>query len=487
MSLILPGNVASAIGGGYEVANSCRFNDGDSAAMSKSSTTLTNDKKFTISAWVKRGALSGSGQFPIFGHISDSDNANKNCQFGFYNDALYMAYVDGGSVTMNKVTTALYRDIGAWYHVMVAVDSTQGTAANRNRFYVNGTEVTSFSTDTNVGSDETFLATSCTITVGKYSNTSGTASYFDGYLAEVVYIDGLQLTPTSFGEFDSDTPSVFKPIDVSGLTFGNNGFYLDFEDSSNLGNDANGGTDFTESNLAATDSSTDSPTNNFATLNPLKRLGNTNRLFEEGNLQFHTTSSSWGNTASTISFSKGKFYAEAKVMNLVSSDGYGSVGIVDINGSAYDGDDTVLKQDNATAGVCFDHRTGRSEIRVSGSAITSNIGDFSNNDILGFAVDMDNKALYVHLNGTYYQISSVTGVPTSGASKTGATTIPTSVVDCAFQVGSYTADADFAMNFGSPFFTISSGNSDANGYGNFEYAVPSGYYALCTKNLAEYG
>jgi hypothetical protein len=195
---------------GFDVANSTRFNSGDSAFMSKASTTVTNDKKFTVSAWCKRSKLGSSSEFGIFKTISDSNNQNKNIQFGFYNDSIYFAFVDGGSVTVNKVSTAVFRDTSSWYHVMLAVDSTQGTAANRNRIYVNGTEITSFGTDTNAGADETFLSTSCNIDVGRYTGTSGTHRYFDGYLAEVVFIDGLQLAPTDFGEFDSDSPRIWK-------------------------------------------------------------------------------------------------------------------------------------------------------------------------------------------------------------------------------------------------------------------------------------
>jgi len=107
------------------------------------------------------------------------------------------------------------------------------------------------------------------------------AEEMDGYLSEMVFIDGQNLAPTSFGEFDEDTPRTWKPIDVSGLTFGTNGFYLDFEDSSNLGNDASGGTDFTENNIAAVDQATDTCTNNFCTLNPLVRTDQI--TFSEGN------------------------------------------------------------------------------------------------------------------------------------------------------------------------------------------------------------
>jgi len=452
----------------YEVANSCRFNDGDSAAMSKSSTTLTNDKKFTISAWCKRGALSGSGQFPIFGHISDSNNANKNCQIGFYNDALYMAYVDGGSVTVNKVTNALYRDPSAWMHVMVAVDSTQGTAANRNRFYVNGTEVTSFSTDTNSGSDETFLATSCTITVGKYSNTAGTASYFDGYLAEVVYIDGLQLTPSSFGEFDEDSPTIFKPIDVSGLTFGNNGFYLDFEASANLGNDANGGTDLTEANLAATDSSTDTPTNSFCTLNPLDNYYPAS-TFSEGNCKIATNASNQTFNTGTIGLSTGKWYWEAY---LTTAGGEESIGITDIvsTGTGIYGGKTANS---------YSFKGNNGDIRNNDS--NASYGNaYAQDVVIGVALNLDDNEIKFYKDGTVENSGTAHSITAPASTSTGLYFPMFGDVD--------TDSVVWSVNFGgSPAFTVSSGNADANGYGNFEYAVPSGYLALCTKNLGSDG
>ena len=470
---------------GFDVANSCRFNDDDSAAMSKSSTTLTNDKKFTISAWVKRGHINGSDEFPIFGHISDSDNANKNCQIGFYNDALYMAYVDGGSVTVNKVTNALYRDNAAWYHVMVAVDSTQGTAANRNRFYVNGTEVTSFATDTNSGSDETFLATSCTITVGKYSNTSGTASYFDGYLAEVVYIDGLQLTPSSFGEFDEDSPTIWKPINVSGLTFGNNGFYLDFEASANLGNDANGGTDLTEANLAAVDQATDTPTNSFATMNPLIAPTSNASTFSEGNCKIVTSTGGNFGAVSTHGAASGKWYFEVK-FTAESASNMGNINLCSSeNGRESARTNQHSNQFPSEAYPSFTYEYPGEVYKDSGDSSQGNYGSFAVGDIIIMALDLDNSKAYFGVNGTWGNSSD----PTSGATGTGAISV-TAADFWHLQVGDRNSSntATYETNFGGcPAFTISSGNADGNGYGNFEYAVPSGYLALCTKNLGSDG
>ena len=148
--------------------------------------------------------------------------------------------------------------------------------------------------------------------------------------------------------------------------------------------------------------------------------------------------------------------------------------------------DANLKGNNASAGLGLDYRSGQSNIQSGGSTVSSNVGDFSNNDIIGMAIDMDNKALYIHKNGTYYQIGGVTGVPTSGASKTGAITIPTSVETCAIGLGSYTSNADFCYNFGNGYFlstAVSSAGTNASGNGIFEYDVPTGYTALSTKGL----
>jgi hypothetical protein len=489
-SFLYPGAKVTPV---YEVANSVRYNDDDSPSMTKASTTVTNDKKFTVSAWCKRTTLGdGSGnEFGIFSHISDSNNANKNLQFGFYQDHIYCAFVDGGSVTVNKVSNALYQDPSSWYHVMLAVDSTQGTAANRNRIYVNGTEVTSFSTDTNAGENETFLSTSCNITVGRYTNTSGSHFEFDGYLAEVVYIDGLQLTPSSFGEFDEDSPTIFKPINVSGLTFGNNGFYLDFEDSSNLGNDANGGTDLTEANLAATDQSTDTCTNNFATMNPLDVSLPSTFALSEGNLDalLNGFSSSGGNTYprafSTFQLTSGKWYAECKITEendsgVIGISARSAISYVNIGGTNYD-----------WLGInAHDYRYYHDGTKMNNNSSSSYGTTWDGGDTIGVALDLDNLAVYFSLNGTF----QASGDPTSGSSRTNAAfnlTAVASTPNGAYKIGIGTqGDANQTQgvwNFGSPPYAISSGNSDANGYGNFEYSVPSGYYSLCTKNLAEFG
>ena len=479
---------------GYNVANSVRYADGDSPSMTKASTTVTNDKKFTISAWCKRTTLGGGSgnEFGIFSHISDSNNANKNLQFGFYQDHIYCAFVDGGSVTVNKVSHAHFRDIGAWYHVMLAVDSTQGTAANRNRIYVNGTEITSFGTDTNAGENETFLSTSCNITVGRYTNTGGSHFEFDGYLAEVVYIDGLQLSPSSFGEFDSDSPSIWKPINVSGLTFGNNGFYLDFEDSSNLGNDVNGGTDLSEANLAAIDQCTDTCTNNWAVPNIL--LQGIDITFTQNNLQIAIGEDGQYGTQSSIGVNAGRWYCELKYIATTSAGNdrvmpgivgnptklatYGVAAAGAVNqGSGYIGGGN----DITSYGYYKDGNAYHNEN-------TTSYGDtWTLNDIIGIYLDCEDNKLYFSKNGTVQ--NSGTGIDITDPASTASGNYFFGFTDTSSYGG--TLQANFG---GASAYSISSSVSDDNGYGNFEYSPnitgdgsAKKFYSLNTKNLAEFG
>tara|TARA_R100000655_G_scaffold18994_2_gene39855 strand:- start:1076 stop:2491 length:1416 start_codon:yes stop_codon:yes gene_type:complete len=457
----------------FSVANSCRFNDDDSPSMTKASTTVTNDKKFTISAWCKRCNMGdGSGnEFGIFGHRSNSNNGNSNLQFGFYQDHIYCAFVsnNGSDVHINKVSDALYQDPTAWYHVMLAVDTTQGTAANRNRIYVNGTEVTSFSTDTNAPSDRTFLNNACNIDVGRYTNTGGSHFEFDGYLAEVVYIDGSQLTPTSFGEFNEDSPTIWQPKDVSGLTFGNNGFYLDFEDSSNLGNDANGGTDLTESNLAATDQTTDTCTNNFATLNSIVNYNS--GVFTEGNLAI-----TFGDdTIATIGLTRGRWYWEAQRTNSTNEAHFGigvSNGFYSATSVVSDGDRLYVRGGSSN----FNTASNLSILTFGSNSGTP--ASFASGDVLGFYLDLESSTKNIIIKKN------------DGATPLVNVDLTYSGEEPIFPYCRMNSGCASSWNFGNPIGSLSSANADANGFGSFEFSPTlSGvnYFAICTKNLAEHG
>ena len=450
---------------GFNVANSLRFNDDDSPMLQITpSSSATNSKKMTISFWCKRSNLGINGR--IFSADTSDSNSNRDSLFFDSNDKLYL-FLDNGSPG-NLRTNRLFRDVSAWYHIVIAIDTTQSTNTNRVKFYINGVQETSFDSS---GDGIVYPSQNYDIvgfgqngreaTIGADTDNGGNDNEFDGYLAELVFIDGQQLDPTSFGEFDSDSPNIWKPIDVSGLTFGTNGFYLDFENASSLGADVSGNSNnFTVNNLTSVDQSTDTCTNNFATLNPLDFTGSITA--SEGNTVFQG-----GRYKATFGVSSGKWYWEAKRLNAPDN---AYIGI-----KADDGDW------NNSYNNSYTYYTSNGNYYLNGSSQGSYGSSSTTNDILIFALDMDNGKFYVGENGTFYN----SGNPASGtnpmASSISGTYLPVVINNSASGTDQY------SFNFGNPSFSISSGNADANGFGNFEYAVPSGYFALCTKNLAEHG
>ena len=472
MPFILGANTLST--GAYEVANSCRFNDDDSPRLRLTpGSAATSSRKMTASFWLKRGNLG------ITGRIFNADTGSNQRDSLFFNsdDNLWLYINNGGDG--NLKTNSVFRDPAAWYHVVLAIDTTQSTNTDRVKIYINNVQETSFQTggDGIVYPDQNydiigFGQNGKEQTIGADTSGGNDDNEFDGYLTEFVFIDGLALAPTSFGEYNEDSPQIWQPKNVSTLTFGTNGFYLDFEDSSNLGNDKNGGTDWTETNLAATDQSTDTCTNNFATWNPLFRKGTTTPAFAEGNLKSTFDDGGANEFAlTTFGVSAGKWYAEVKWPSNTGTAAT-ATGILDM---AYTGTDDP---NNAVTNAFGYFGSGTKN--VSGTA--SSYGDsYADGDIIGIAIDMDNNKLYFSKNGTFQD----SGDPTSGSTGTGAISIVSGVTYGIFASDYNSQVAE--LNTGSPPFSISSGNSDANGYGNFEYSVPSGYLALCTKNLGSDG
>ena len=462
----------------YSVANSCRSNAGDSAYLHKSQGS-GNRRTFTISFWVKRSRL--NDRQAIFSATVDGSN---ECFIWFdTDDELFVKENTSNSTNFELRTNRVFRDPSAWYHICVAYDTTDGTAGDRVRIYVNGTEETSFANETQPDQDfqTKFNDGSSTLNIGRMNYDS---EYFGGYLAEVCLIDGSALTPTSFGEFDEDSPTIWKPIDVSGLTFGTNGFYLDFEASDNLGNDANGGTDLTEVNLAATDQATDTPTNNFCTMNPLDNFY-AGATFSEGNLKIVTASSTRTWVRSTFGVNTGKWYWEQR-LTVASTDSAEDdvVGIVDRATTT-----ALLSLDSSSScpGLVL-RENGRIFTYLSGSSgETTGWNTFGDDDIVMVALDLDNNKIYFGTNGTWGNSSDPAGDSNGFAITHASSGGHDDFWYCAVSILNNNSSNTWEVNFGCPTFTISSSNADDDGYGNFEYAVPSGFYALCSKNLAEYG
>ena len=462
MPLILPGNVGSATAAtGYDVANSCRFNPADSAFVHK--TPDAGDRqKATFSCWIKRSLISSAQT--LFWAGSDNSNYQTFPRF-LANDKIVVAEINSGSTTWEIFTNRVFRDTSAWYHIVVAMDTTQATAANRVKIYVNGVQETSLNIDGGYPAEDrnTLINTAVPHQIAH----DYVAQYYGGYVAEACFIEGSQNAPTDFGEFDEDS-GIWKPIDVSGLTFGNNGFYLDFEASGNLGNDANGGTDFTEANLAAVNQSTDTCTNNFATMNPLDNFYY-NGTFSEGNLKGINGSSREASATATIAISNGKWFWEVQPKTNVAP----FIGIQQSPSAA----NTSSGASMSTNGYGY-LKTGKVETSdgSGGSTVLAEYATYAADDIIGVAVDLDGNKIYFYKNGAL-QGSGVT-ITAVGSTTNGHYLI-------AF--GALGGQDTFEINFGSPPYSESGGETDGDGFGNFAHAVPSGYFALCTKNLAEYG
>jgi len=666
-----------AIGGnqldtGYEVSNSLRFNDNDSASLTRTPSSDGNKKTFTWSGWVKRGNITSTNQ-----HLFAVGTSGSNFTIIRFNGTnLRYSHSASGSTDANLITSQVFRDPSAWYHIVIAVDNTQSTASDRVNIYVNGTLITNFGTEDYPTNIDTHVNATNIHRIGDHVDSA--TQYFDGYLAEVNLIDGQQLLPTSFGEtndngvwipkkytgsygtngfflefqtgngilgdatgrhlitpkngatfnesvkqfgssslfldntnnyldvtnnladfgfgsgsnswtiefwayklansssgsdfivygdnnsffvnyrpadpqfkvnvggteysFGANSPSLanttFTHIavvneggtlkiykngtvdgtthDVSGKTVGTpNNLYIGFTDADtfdgyidelrisnvarytgnfsvqtsrftsdantklllhmdndrSLGADTSGNDNhFNTTNLNLLDQTTDTPTNNFATLNPLAIGSNTNKAYSEGNTKVLASGGSnpWKHALATIGVSNGKWYWECKAI----LNGAIILGVTDANTTSSYEDDALDE------GVYYRNNGNK---YVGGSS-TSYGNTFANNDIIGVALDMDNKNIYFSKNGTYQN----SGDPTSGSTGTGALSVSSFSTLLPDVLDSDGGDG-WQLNFGNAPYSISSGNADANGHGNFEYAVPSGYFALCTKNLAEFG
>jgi hypothetical protein len=453
---ILGGNGAVA---GYEIANSLRFNDNDSAYLSRSISSSGSNTNSTISFWFKR-ASSLSSQQILFNNYKSSYyfriNLNSSSQ-------LEIIDVTNGSVTGKRTTDMLFRDVSAYYHLMIAINGSEGSQEDRVKLYVNGNQITDWASTTSWSSTFQMNDSTQSHYIGQRGDS---AQYFDGYISEFNYIDGSTKSPTDFGEFDTDS-GIWKPISYSG-SYGTNGFYLDFENSGSLGADQSGnGNNFTPTNLASTDQTTDTPTNNFATINSIDPVSKT---LSEGNLRLSASSKS---PLATFGVSQGKWYWETKLITQIFSEQ-----VIGVCNESFIS--TATLGSNANSWGYIIQSNGNNGQSYHNGSLSSTYATFTANDILNIALDMDNQAIYFGKNGTWVN----SGDPTSGASKTGAifTNLPTS--GFIFPCFESQTTGVVSANFGNPSFSISSGNSDDNGYGNFEYAPPSGYLALCTQNLA---
>ena len=444
-----------ASGGFYphEIDQSLRFNYGDSPYLNRMPSSAGNRKTYTYSVWAKRGT---STVYPMLFSTRDPNDSSSNpfCTFHHFMPTgdLRCGIFNTTGTVYGTNTVAVFRDYSAWYHIVFAVDTTQSTSTDRVKIYVNGVKqsVTGTAPPQNM---ETAINSIQDHWIG---TNEGTHQWFDGYMAEAYFVDGQALDASSFGETKS---GVWIPKEYAG-TYGTNGFHLDFGNSGSLGADVSGnGNNWTPNNLASTDQMLDSPTNNWATLNPLDA---TNGTFAEGNLKFSASASGHQMASSSLatSFNSGKWYAEF----LISAVGgtYPHIGITPVN----------------TSNSTFVGNNGygyRSDGQKQILSVTSAYGaSYAAGDIIGVAFDADSGSITYYKNGTSQGVAS-SSVDTSTSWRISNSLNATGGI----ALVNFGQDSSFAGN------KTRQGNTDANGIGDFYYSVPSGYLALCTANLPD--
>lgn len=443
--------------------------------------TAGNRTTFTFSAWVKR---SGFGTQHL---ITCGASSTYMTQFQFNSADQLQFYNNDNGTTMHLQSNRKFRDTNAWYHIVLRFDTTQSTTNDRIRFYVNGEQVTSFATQdqpTQNADNTQFNYNGVAVDIGRRHHDN--SDYFNGYMSHASFVDGQSLAPTVFGETDS-TSGIWKFKQPSGVTWGNNGFHLKFENSGNLGTDSSGNSNtFTVNGNGR--QALDTPSNVYATWNGVMAFAGSG-TFSNGNTEWNSgaaTNRFW--CTSSIGVSTGKWYVEMK--NTVQA-GHNLIGIAPRSAPALDwylgGSGNVA---NADDNYQWGYKAEDGNI-VNNTNSTGYGNTYGTTDIIGVALDLDNNKLYFSKNGTWQN----SGVPTSGSTGTGAVSItsassnPTGVYHI---VGANATSGDsstFQANFGNGYFgttAISSAGSNGNG-SLFEYDVPSGYYALNTKNINTYG
>jgi hypothetical protein len=449
-----------------------------STYLSRTVGTATNNKKATFSFWIKRGTVTNRQMFVRIINPS-STAAYSYIEFDGTADTLTYDDFDGSSTRITRSTSQVFRDVSAWYHIVIAVDTTQATGSDRAKVYVNGEQVTSFASTSDATQD--YVLTGQTNGKTFYIGAAGDVPsfYFDGSMAHFHFIDGTAYDADTFGETDATT-GIWKPKTAPSVTYGTNGFFLKFASAGSLGTDSSGnGNNFTLSGSGT--QTQDTPANVFATFNPLDKGYTGTIVLSNGNTTTEVSSGAGDyGLRSTLGVSSGKYYWECKIAsgNTLSVGDMDARLVFSMNDNSPTADFYGVQRYSDSATNMYD----------DGSFVSQNTamwGGFTSSDIISFAVDLDNGKIFLAKNGTYKDQSGNTGDPAAGTNPT------FTISDTTKTYGFYTElranDADGTqINFGNGYFgttAVSSAQSPSDGIGLFEYSVPSGYKALCTKSI----
>ena len=456
-------NRGSVSTGSYQIDNSLKFEPDNSEYIYRTPSSAGNRRTWTLSFWLKRTELGASMR------IFEAWDGSTGTSALFTDADLFILDLNAGS---NYFTSSgVFRDTAAWYHFVIRVDTTSGTASERARVYVNGSELAG-SWNSNIGQN-TDLTWNQDV-AHNFARFHNNDSFVSGYYAEIINVDGTSLAPTAFGEVDEDS-GIWIPIDAS-PTYGTNGFKLEFKTAGGLGADTSGnGHTWTLNAIAAADQATDTPTNNFCTLNPLvnfKYGTNAGGMTNGATVFGDNTGGGIGGAFGTFGVTAGKWYWEVKLTQ--QSSHYIGVSAVD------DGDNVKSSSDPHQINSTFNFNIGAARIEyINGGSVTAGsldaFTDFHTvGDIIGIALNMDDNQISIYGNGTL-QAGVAASSLYDAANKMVVPFHGTINDECQYNFGGYSV------------WTPSSAVNDANGYGTFEYSPPSGYYSLCTKNLSEYG
>ena len=482
--MVFQNNLLSGAGGSgtttYAIGQSIRFNDDDSAYLSRTPSSEGNRKKWTLSTWFKLGNSGLNQNFDgLFSAVTSAsafvtiwvNNATYNLDFIQYN----------GGTTYRVNTPLLTKDPSAWYHAVFVYDSGNAQSTERMRIYLNGLRVTDLYQESqpSLNYDSQVNATSTLHNIGRaYSSGTYSTYYFDGYQTEIHLLDGYAYDPSNFGEFNSS--GIWIPKEYTG-SYGTNGFKIDGRDSSDLGDDESGnGNDYATSGLASHDQVLDTPTNNFCVLTPLASLMDSGSTLSNGNLKIVLSGNDQFHSNFEISE---KSSCEVR---LDASSNYGG----DLGFGTFQGTD----DDDNTIAFSMNYLNGRINLG-NGSSGGDVGGNVSVGDIIMMALDPDTRKWWVGVNGTWrnsgdpaggtghvYQYATDYFDPSSSYSTTEGIG--------ALVWGGFKGSANgmtVTWNFGQEGTfggqETAGGNSDSNGNGNFKYTVPSGFKALCSKSM----
>ena len=485
------GGASNSAASGYEIDQSIRFNPGDSSYMHKTYSGAGDRTAWTFSTWFKlglcNGFAAGSGLYYVFFSCDAGTSDSNRGIFSINNDSggsggMEIQFQGHGTIFLR--TNKVFRDPSSWYHVTLVWDSDNNTPTERCRLYINGVRETSFDASSNPTSgQEIGINTANAHRIGAGYNISGgsVVYHFDGYLAETVFLDGTAANASSFGEFNDS--NLWVPKDVSGLTFGTNGFWIDGRDSADLGDDESGrGNDYTTSGLAAHDQVFDTPTNNFCVLNPIdKPAYGSYAAINVTNTNLQVTENGDGSVQSygfgTMVPSSGKWYYEVYTNTYPAGNAIGIGWIENENAQ------TATDSGNAwlDVGINQRHTTSAYTSWTWGlnEQVATGLTPFGQGVTIGVTTDFDNNTFTITKDGSAYgSVDFDSTSPTYSFSGVEHRPFLTFNAD-----GASLATVNFGQDSTFSGALSAGGNADGNGHGNFKYAVPSGALALCSKNL----